>query len=108
MFSEITKNFGNLAALVDEHVSNEEFAQNFLNLVANMVEKYDPIVPTFTDPAYRGGLIQIKKEHPANTKIQDLYVRINEKLSMQLGSIFFLELTDLIATIYHHSPHRSN
>jgi len=87
VFLEIMKNFGNLAALVGTHVTNVEFARNFLSLVVFIIKKDKTEISQLDDPAYVETFRQIRDEHPSNADIQDLYMVLSDKLGIQKHGI---------------------
>merc|ERR1719419_512978 len=87
VFLEIMKNFGNLAALVGTHVTNVEFAKNFLSLVVYIIKKEKTEISQLDDPAYVETFRQIKDEHSSNSDIQDLYAILSDKLGIQKTGI---------------------
>jgi len=87
VFSEIMKNFGNLAALVGTHATNIEFAQNFLKLVVHIIKKNEASLPQLDDPAYVETFWQIKDEHASNKDIQHLHSIIINKLGIKKRGI---------------------
>jgi len=87
VFSEIMKNFGNLAALVGTHVTNVEFSRNFLSLVVHIIKKDKAAMPQLDDPAYLETFRQIKDEHPSDPDIQDLFMILSDNLGMQKQGI---------------------
>jgi len=83
VFLEIMKNFGNLAALVGTHLTNADFAKNFLSLVVFIIKKNKTEISQLDDPAYVETFRQIRDEHPSNPDIQDLYMILSDKLGLQ-------------------------
>jgi len=83
VFLEIMKNFGNLAALVGTHLTNADFAKNFLSLVVCIIKKNKTEISQLDDPAYVETFRQIRSEHPSNRDIQDLYMILTDKLGLQ-------------------------
>jgi len=87
VFLEIMKNFGNLAALVGTHLTNADFAKNFLSLVVCIIKKNKTEISQLDDPAYVETFRQIRSEHPSNRDIQDLYMILTDKLGLQKTGI---------------------
>jgi len=91
VFSEIMRNFGNVAFLVSTHKTNLDFSLNFMKLVVQIIQKEQNSELQLDDPAYEETFFQIRDQHASNNDIQELFKIISDKLGIEKRELTFNE-----------------
>jgi len=91
VFSEIMRNFGNVAFLVSSHKTNLDFSLNFMKLVVQIIQKEQDSESQLDDPAYEETFFQIRDQHASNNDIQALFKIISDKLGIEKRELTLIE-----------------
>jgi len=83
VFSEIIRNFGNLAALVSTNKTDLDFSRSFMNLTVQIIQKEETAISQLNDPAYEDTFFQILDKHESSKDIQELFKIISDKLGIE-------------------------